>query len=51
MDNRDYREYYAANTVDKLIRDINNQQEAVWPALLTLIHGHSTWGARAVIEG
>ena len=51
MGDRDYREYYIASSKDELIRDINNQHEALWPALLTLFRNHSTWGTAALIEG
>lgn len=51
MGNHDYREYYIVSDKDKLIRDINNQHESLWPALFTLFRNHSTWDAPAVIEG
>lgn len=51
MADRDFREYYVMRSKADLIRDINNQHEALWPALLTLFRNHSTWGTAAVIEG
>lgn len=51
MGNQDYREYYIASNKDELIRDINNQHEALWPGLLALFQIHSTWGTAAIIEG
>jgi len=51
MGDRDFREYYVTSSKDDLIRDINNQHEALWPALLTLFRNHSTWGSAAIIEG
>jgi hypothetical protein len=51
MADRDFREYYVTSSKADLIRDINNQHEALWPALLTLFRNHSTWGTAAVIEG
>jgi|GEM_PF-482397 len=51
MGDRDYREYYIASTQNELIRDINNQHQALWPALSTLFRNHSTWSTAAVIEG
>lgn len=51
MGGRDHREYYIATDPDQLIRDIDDQHEALWPALQTLFRTHSTWGAPAVIEG
>ena len=36
MGDRDFREYYVTSSKQDLIRDINNQHEAIWPALLTL---------------
>lgn len=51
MGNRDFREYYVTSSLDNLIRDINNQHKALWPALQTLFRNHSTWGTAAIIEG
>jgi len=51
MGKRNYREYYIATNQDNLIRDINNQHEALWPAIQTLFHNHSTWGNAVIIEG
>jgi len=51
MGDRDFREYYVSSSMDDLIRDANNQHEALWPALLTLFRNHSTWGTAAIIEG
>jgi 2-phosphoglycerate kinase len=47
----DYREYYIANSKEKLIQDANNQHEALWPALRTLFQNHQAWGHPVVIEG
>ncbi len=51
MGNRDFREYYITSHPNDLIRDINRQHEALWPALLTLVRNHSTWANAAIIEG
>lgn len=51
MGDRDYLEYYIASNKDELIRDINNQHDALWPSLLSLFRIHSTWGTAAIIEG
>jgi 2-phosphoglycerate kinase len=51
MGNRDFREYYIASQPNDLIRDINRQHEALWPALLSLFQNHSTWASAAIIEG
>jgi 2-phosphoglycerate kinase len=47
----DYREYYIVNTMEKLIQDVNDQHERLWPALRTLIQKHEAWGHPVVIEG
>jgi 2-phosphoglycerate kinase len=47
----DYREYYIVNSTEKLIQDINNGHERLWPALRTLIQNHEAWGHPVVIEG
>jgi 2-phosphoglycerate kinase len=47
----DYREYYIVNSKEKLIQDVNNQHERLWPALRTLIQNHEAWGHPVVIEG
>ena len=47
----DYREYYIANSKEKLIQDANNQHERLWPALRTLFQKHEAWGHPVVIEG
>jgi 2-phosphoglycerate kinase len=51
MGNRDFREYYITSHPNDLIRDINQQHEALWPALLSLFRNHSTWASAAIIEG
>ncbi len=51
MGNRDFREYYITSHPSDLIRDINRQHEALWPALLSLFRNHSTWANAAIIEG
>jgi hypothetical protein len=51
MGNRDFREYYIESNLNDLIRDINRQHEALWPALLALFRNHSTWASSAIIEG
>ena len=51
MEHDDYREYYVTSSRDELIRDINNQHEALWPALRTLFRNHSTWSTDTVVEG
>jgi len=51
MGNQDFREYYIMSHPNDLIRDINRQHEALWPALLSLFRNHSTWGSAAIIEG
>lgn len=51
MGNLDYREYYIVRSKEELITDINNQHEALWPALLRLFEDHGTWGSEAIIEG
>ncbi len=51
MKGRDFREYYITSSKDDLIRDINKQHEALWPALLTLFRNHSTWDTPTLIEG
>ena len=51
MSNLDYREYYVARNTNELILDINNQHDAIWPALLALFKNHSTWDSKTIIEG
>jgi hypothetical protein len=51
MGDRDFREYYVTSSRGQLIRDINNQHEALWPALRTLFRNHSTWDTAAIVEG
>lgn len=51
MSAKDYREYYIQSSQDKLIEEINNQHEALWPALKTLMQNHLSWGEPLVIEG
>lgn len=51
MSGFDYREYYIEREKDDLIQDINDQHEALWPALLNIFQNHSTWGAATIIEG
>ena len=51
MNNLDYREYYIVRSIEDLILDINNQHDALWPALSTLFHNHSSWDVETVIEG
>lgn len=51
MGNLDYREYYIVRSKDELILDINNQHEALWPALLRLFENHTTWSSETIIEG
>jgi len=51
MGEQDYRDYYAANSAEKLIRDIDDQHQALWPALQTLFQNHSSWGTPIIIEG
>ena len=51
MGGQDYREYYVTSGANDLIRDVNNQHEALWPGLATLFRNHLTWSTAAVIEG
>jgi 2-phosphoglycerate kinase len=51
MGDRDFREYYITSHPNDLIRDLNLQHEALWPALLSLFRNHSTWSSAAIIEG
>jgi 2-phosphoglycerate kinase len=51
MGDRDFREYYISSHPNDLIRDINRQHEALWPAMLSLFRNRSTWGTAAIIEG
>jgi 2-phosphoglycerate kinase len=51
MADRDYREFYISSKINDLIVDIDNQHEALWPALLSIFRNHSTWGTPVVIEG
>jgi hypothetical protein len=47
----DYREYYIVNNLERLIQDLNEGHERMWPALGTIIQNHEAWGYPLVIEG
>ena len=51
MGTQDYRDYYASTDMQKLIRDIDRQHAALWPALRALFQNHMSWGAPIIIEG
>lgn len=51
MDGWDFREYYIANPLEKLIVDAQRYGEALWPALARIIANHAAWGHPIVIEG
>lgn len=51
MSKYDYSEYYIKRESKKMIQDINDQHEALWPAILNIIQNHSTWGTATIIEG
>lgn len=51
MKDNDFREYYIKHEKDDLIRDINNQHDALWPALSQILLNHMTWDTATVLEG
>jgi 2-phosphoglycerate kinase len=51
MGTQDYRDYYATTEMPKLIRDMERQHAALWPALRVLFQNHMTWGVPIIIEG
>jgi 2-phosphoglycerate kinase len=47
----DYRAYYIAHTPATLIRHSRQEHDALWPAIVAVIHAHLQWAGPVILEG